>query len=118
VTSCPYGAPRWVCRPGDQCFRCATDRHDRAHPEPVVDCLSCKLATIQVHRQVGADTRERRVAPIGNKGGNEWERGIVRDARGLPLLDTDGSVISVKTYADRRGELEAKRRALHQRSDP
>ena len=49
------------------------------------------------------------------KGGNEWERGIVRDDRGVPLI-VDGDVIGVKQYAERRVELEEKRRLLH-RSD-
>jgi hypothetical protein len=47
------------------------------------------------------------MVPGSVKGGNEWERGIVKDDRGVPLI-VDGDVIGVKQYAD-RSELEATR---------
>jgi len=95
-----------------ECNDCTEARHAAEHPELVDGCLACKLGTIQVSQRV----KPKRVSgpPSGNH--NEWERGIPTDHRGVPFLDSTGTVIGVKKYAENRHALEAERRRLH--NDP
>lgn len=74
------------------------------------DCFGCKIQTVGLDPSA-VPTRRNTVAPTVSAGANSWERGIVRDERGMPLLDKDG-VIGVKQYAENRGRYEAAEKKL------
>jgi hypothetical protein len=80
------------------------------HPE---DCFHCKIKTIQVSPK--ATPNRRRKSQPTKKSGNSWEKGIVRDERGMPYLNP-GTVepMPIKTYVENRHVIEEnKRKALH-----
>lgn len=106
---CSLGDNEW-CSADDPCFTCADRAHAQRHPRAVDDCRECKLRTLQIGPQVGIDTRGRKFAPIGPKGDNSWERGIVKDGRGVPLVGSDGHYVTVKEHAENRHKIEAARR--------
>jgi hypothetical protein len=103
---------RESCRHNDEfeCAGCATARHLDAHPsleEP--GCRVCKFAgTIQLSPKA-TPSKKASGAPKG--GDPAWERGIVKDHRGVPLMRANGTEIGVKEYAENRSTFEeAKRR--------
>lgn len=56
-------------------------------------------------------TKTRKISPPGvSKSNNSWERQIVTDSRGMPLLRADGELIRTKEYGERRHEFESARR--------
>lgn len=78
------------------------------------DCPTCKLRSVQLS-PAATPTKTRSFGEIGKpKGNNSWERQIVTDARGMPILHADGNLIRSKEYAERRHEIEAGRRQLAQ----
>lgn len=104
MTACPHNTEH-------ECFTCADNRHRNEHPEPITDCLECKLATIQLSPKL---THPGRVSapPAGNS--NSWERGRVTDHRGVPYLwGNDHHELSVKELADNRSQVEARIRDRH-----
>lgn len=48
---------------------------------------------------------------------NSWEKGVLRDERGLPIL-RGGKVIPIKQAAEQRHKIEAELRALRSGRDP
>lgn len=79
------------------------------HP---ADCFHCKIKTIQVSPQA-TPSRTRASQPV-KKTGNSWEKGIVRDERGMPYLNP-GTVepMPIKTFVENRRKIEEnKRQAL------
>lgn len=95
-----------------ECADCATQRHVVEHPETVEGCRVCKFATIQLAPSCFPSKPRRFGKPRDPL--NSWEKGIVKDERGLPLLKGVGQPISVKEYAENRHSIEAKRTALKQ----
>lgn len=102
-----------------ECRNCTNERHNEAHPVRVEGCGICRLSngSIQISPQATPSKREGRrfLGPPPKKPNNSWERGIATDERGMPLF-MDGKPVSVKRYAERRHEIEDKRRRLH--TDP
>lgn len=101
--------------PGCDLHACFEEQHRVDHPQPVDDCLACKLDTLIVHQSVPGQ-KAGGPPPAGNR--NSWERGIATDHRGVPFLDGQGEVIGVKQYADGRSRFEAERRRLASDPDP
>lgn len=93
-----------------ECFACTNARHAAAHPVRVVGCGICRLShgTIQLSPKA---TPSKRSPTPPRQPSNSWERGVATDSRGMPLYE-DGRPVSVKQYAERRHEIEAKRRRL------
>lgn len=76
-------------------------------------CFPCKLTGIQLS-PAATPTRRNSKPPTVNESANAWERGIVRDERGMPLLGPNGEV-GVKEYANNRSKYEeAERRLAHE----
>ena len=85
-----------------------TTEHNKDCP-----CLRCKLLTVQVSPQA---TPSRRKANQKTKpDSNSWEKGIVRDGRGMPHLNP-GSLepMPIKTYVERRHTIEEGKRRMAQ----
>lgn len=59
-------------------------------------------------------TKTKRMPPAGTiKGNNSWERPVVTDERGMPLIDgKDFHLIRQKEYSERRSEIESTRRKI------
>lgn len=76
----------------------------------VEGCYKCKLASLQIAPSA-MPSRRNDVAP--RPGNNNWEKGIVRDAKGQPVIrPTTGKPIGLKELADNRHKIE---RELHDR---
>ena len=74
-------------------------------------CFKCKIKTLQFSPKI-FPSRTRRV-DYRPKGSNSWEKGTVKDARGMPLLhEKDLSPIGVKEYAEKHHHYEQARRDL------
>lgn len=75
--------------------------------------LACKLAEWRARGlQVSpAATPNRRNQIPPRTPNNSWERGIAKDARGMPLLDADYRPLGIKKYGENRHQIEESRRA-------
>ena len=79
------------------------------------DDFGCKIHTIALGNN-GSAGRKRKLTGLQPKPKNSWERGIVRDPRGMPLLaNTNGklSEVNTKFYAENRSKMENLQRKLH-----
>lgn len=113
---------RWACRsfPDNEfctraspCFSCASLAHEELHPSLDEDgCEACKLRFLQLSPSVSS-TRTRRYGPIGHKGGNSWERQVITDNRGMPILRANGDLIRSHDLASNRSLVEDGLRRLH-----
>lgn len=77
------------------------------------DCFKCKIKTIQVSPQ--ATPSRTRKPQTEKKSGNSWEKGTVKDSRGMPYLNP-GTLepMPIKTYVENRHKIEEnKRKALN-----
>lgn len=101
------------CTADGPCFDCAELAHELEHPSMDVDgCRTCRLRSVQLS-PAATPTKTRKFHPVGvPKGNNSWERPVVTDARGMPLLRADGEMIRTKEYAERRSSIEAARRVV------
>lgn len=86
-------------------------RHDGSHGP---DCFGCRIKSVQVS-PAATPSRRNNVEP--SKGNNSWEKGILRDERGIPIR-RGGKVIGLKEAAGQRHKIEAELRALRQGHDP
>lgn len=78
------------------------------HPE---DCFHCKLKTIQVSPSATPNRRKHNQAV--KKTGNSWEKGIVKDSRGMTqLLPGTLEPMPIKTYAEQRHKIEEGKRKM------
>lgn len=81
-------------------------------------CFPCKLRLWNNDGRMqlspaATPTKTKRFHPVGvPKGNNSWERPVVTDSRGMPLLKRDGELIRQKEYAERRTPIERARRAV------
>lgn len=91
-----------------ECFDCGTRRHQLHEGMPgFEDCLACKLQTVQVNssgiRRLThqGEVLDRPSAPprVHN---NSWEKGIAKDHRGVPYLDSSGDHIPIKKFGENR----------------
>lgn len=72
-------------------------------------CPTCKLRSVQLS-PAATPTKTRKYGPVGMKGNNAWERTVVTDRRGMPILHPDGNLIRTKEYAENRHSIEEGRR--------
>lgn len=98
-----------------ECNACTEAAHAAKHPTVVDGCSFCKLGTIQLSQAI-KPRRPNDAPPAGNR--NNWERGVVTDGRGVPMLDATGERIGVKQYAENKHAFEAERRRLATHPDP
>lgn len=77
------------------------------------DCFRCKVKTIQISPQ--ATPSKRRKHQTVKKDGNSWEKGIVRDGRGMPHLNP-GTVepMPIKTYVENRQKIQEAKKKMAQ----
>lgn len=80
-------------------------------------CPTCKLRSVQLS-PAATPTKTRRFGKLGPKGNPSWEKGIVTDSRGMPILKPDGHFIRQKEYAEKRHSIEAGRAQLAQAPAP
>ena len=80
------------------------------------DCFKCKIKTVQVSPSATPSRRKSNQKP--NLGNNSWEKGIVRDGRGMPHLNP-GTLepTPIKTYVEHRHEIEEGKRKMRQASN-
>lgn len=90
----------------------ATRVHDGSHGD---DCFGCRIQTIQVAPSVTPTRSPRHGQPRDPH--NSWERGILRDERGMAVLQ-GGKEIGLKQYADNRHQIDRQLKALKQGHDP
>lgn len=88
-----------------------------SHPSRDCPCFACKIKTIQVSPSA---TPSRTWRPQkGLKDSNSWEKGIVKDERGMPYLNP-GTVepMPIKSYVENRHKIEKAKKAIKsQRSE-
>lgn len=84
----------------------------RRHYGQHEDCFGCKIVGIQLS-PAATPTRRNSKPPTVNESANAWERGIVKDERGMPLLGPNGEV-GVKEYANNRSKYREMERQLAQ----
>lgn len=81
-------------------------------------CRTCKMRSVQLS-PAATPTKTRKFSPVGKpKGNNSWERAIVTDKRGMPILKPDGNMIRSAEYAEKRHSIEEGRRRIAQGSVP
>lgn len=73
------------------------------------DCFGCKLRSIQWSPSA-TPSRRNNIPPRPPQ--NNWEKGIAKDNRGMPLLDKNLQPIGLQELADRRPQIEAGLRQL------
>lgn len=73
-------------------------------------CFPHKLGTVGLAADAVPTRTPGQAAPA--RPSNSWERGVVKDERGVPYLGSDLKPIGVKQYADRRGHYDAAKQRL------
>lgn len=81
------------------------------------DCFRCKIRTVQVSPSA-TPSRRSKVNQKPNLGNNSWEKGIVRDGRGMPHLNP-GTLepMPIKTYVENRHEIQEAKKKMKQSSN-
>ena len=89
-----------------------TDSTEASHQSDC-DCFACKIKTIQVSPSATPSRRKANQKP--NLGNNSWEKGIVRDGRGMPHLNP-GTLepMPIKAYVENRHKIEEAKRKMAQ----
>lgn len=64
-----------------------------------------KIKSIQFS-PAATPSRRNSIPPKVNKDSNSWERGIVRDDRGMPLLDENLQPVGMKEYVNNKHKYE------------
>jgi hypothetical protein len=72
------------------------------------DCFGCKLQSIQWSSKGMPWRNNIPPRPLMNN----WEKGIAKDSRGMPLLDSGGNQIGLQELADNRSRIESDLRRL------
>lgn len=83
-------------------------RHQGQHGE---SCFGCKVHSIQVSPSA-MPSRRNNIAPARPM--NSWERGVLKDERGLPVRRASGDVIGLHEYASDRHRIDADLKAVKQ----
>lgn len=83
-------------------------QHRGQHGE---SCFGCKVHSIQVSPSA-MPSRRNSIAPARPM--NSWERGVVRDDRGLPVRRENGDVIGLHEYSGNRHEIDQQLKAVKQ----
>lgn len=83
----------------------------RRHQGQHVGCFGCKVLSVQVSPSA-MPSRRNNIPPARPL--NSWERGVVRDDRGLPVRRANGDVIGVHEYAAKRRQIDADLKAVKQ----
>lgn len=64
------------------------------------ECFRCHVRGVQFTPSSTPTRKTYRSDPGPKLVGNSWENGVVRDARNMPYLDSTGSEIGVKKWAE------------------
>lgn len=72
-------------------------------------CFGCKLQSVQWSPSA-TPNRRNKIPPRPPQ--NNWEKGIAKDHRGMPLLDGNGDTIGLQELADKRPQIEGSLRRL------
>lgn len=103
-----------ICRWPDGPADCENDPHG---------CFPCKLrgwseGGFQIS-PAATPNKTRKFHPVGvPKGENSYERPVVTDSRGMPLMKMNGDLIRQGEYASNRTRIEAARRQNHNAPPP
>lgn len=89
-----------------------TRRHDGSHGD---DCFGCRIQGVQFDPRA-TPSRRNDVEPK-RKDSNAYERGIMRDHRGLPIR-IGGEVVGIKQYQNNRRKIDAGIRDLRAGRQP
>lgn len=87
-------------------------------------CFRHKVQTVSLSRSATPTRASNRVPGAGIRhrnrveASNGWERGVVTDSRGMPMLGRDLAPIGVKEWAEKRGSFESTRHRLHNDPNP
>lgn len=76
------------------------------------NCFRCKIKSVQVAPSATSKRRGTQKPSLGN---NSWEKGIVKDGRGMPHLNP-GSLepMPIKTYVENRSKIDEGKRRMKQ----
>lgn len=88
--------------------RTRPSRHDGTHGD---DCFGCRIKSIQFSSSCTPSRTPSQTPPASPH--NNWEKGIVKDERGLPVR-RGGKVIGLKEYADNKRSIDQEIRAVKQ----
>lgn len=81
-------------------------RHDGSHGE---ECFGCRIQGIQFSPSA-MPSRRNNIPPARSR--NNWEKGVVRDDRGLPIRKADGGVIGLHEYQGNRSQIDEQVKAV------
>lgn len=82
--------------------------HEGAHHvDGPAECFGCKVKSISVNPYAMPTRLHHTVRKAPEP---SWEKGVVRDNRGMPQLNEFGNPMGVKEYSERRHEVEASKR--------
>jgi len=82
--------------------------HHRDGPE---DCYGCKVRGLVIGLPKDLPSRTYSKTPPRTPQ-NNWEKGVARDERGMPIIRPDLSEVGVKAFAEERHTIEENRRKL------
>lgn len=118
VWVCAFWPDNEWCTAESPCFDCADAIHAEAHPSMDIEgCPTCHHRSVQLS-PAATPTKERKFGKLGPKGNNSWERQVVTDSRGMPILKPDGDLIRSKEYAENRHSIEEGRRRVANEAAP
>ena len=89
--------------------------HDESLGEEC-ECFRCHCLSITTSPYATPSRLQGKFAPKQPE--PRWERGTPTDSRGVPMLDEKGNVMGAKAVSERRSEVDARRRQLHQQRTP
>lgn len=74
-------------------------------------CFGCKVLSVQVSPSA-MPSRRNNIPPARPL--NSWERGVLRDDRGIPVRRASGDVIPVHEYGSERRKIDEQLKAVKQ----
>lgn len=77
------------------------------------DCFGCKVQTVQLPPSATPSRKRKEPTDVDKSNANAWERGIVKDDRGMPYLESNLEPIGLKEWVNKRGHYEERRDLLH-----
>lgn len=99
-----------------ECFTCETARHDAEHTFEVDGCPTCKYRTIRISAAATPNKTRSHAPP--KRYGNQWEKGIATDHRGVPYLNDNLQPIGIKEFSENRSGYETRIRDLKNSAAP
>lgn len=83
--------------------------HDGSHGD---ECFGCRIKSVQFSNACTPTRTPSKARPAGTQH-NNWEKGVLRDERGMPVY-RNGQVIGLKEYAQDKRKIDAQLRAAKQ----